>query len=115
MERERHPRWVLWSAQAGADGLVSKGIHLDRCWDIAEAHRLLVGGLTADPAVAWATACRLGTSDLPRGVGGDLFDFAAEDLPGDQGDPEMPVRSDGYLRPEAVNGPWQTSPAPMLP
>ncbi|MEP7034137.1 MAG: DNA polymerase [Dermatophilaceae bacterium] len=114
LEQERHPRWVFWSAQTGAAPLVRNGIHLDRCWDIAEAHRLLAGGLTADPAVAWATVCRLGTSDLPRVAGGDLFDFAAEDHPGDQGDSESPVRSDGYLRPEAVAGTWQTSPARIL-
>ena len=105
---------MFWSAQAEANPLVSNGIHLDRCWDIAEAHRILVGGRNADPAVAWATVCRLGTSDLPRAAGGDLFDFAAEDHPGDQGDPESPVRSDGYLRPEAVTGTWQTSPARAL-
>ncbi len=114
METARHPRWVFWSAQAEADPLVSHGIHLDRCWDIAEAHRVLVGGRAADPALAWATACRLATSDLPRAAGGDLFDFAAEHDPGDRGDPESPVRSDGYLRPEAVTGTWQTSPARVL-
>ena len=114
METARHPRWVFWSAQAEADPLVSHGIHLDRCWDIAEAHRVLVGGWAADPALAWATACRLATSDLPRAAGGDLFDFAAEHDPGDRGDPESPVRSDGYLRPEAVTGTWQTSAARVL-
>ena len=114
METARHPRWVFWSAQADADPLVSNGIDLDRCWDIAEAHRVLVGGRAADPALAWATACRLATSDLPRAAGGDLFDFAAEHDPGDRGDPESPVRSDGYLRPEAVTGTWQTSAARVL-
>jgi DNA polymerase I len=114
LETERHPRWVFWSAQAEAKPLVSKGICLDRCWDIAEAHQLLAGGRSADPAMAWAAVCRLGTSDLPRPAGGDLFDFATEDDPCDQGDPENPVRSDGYLRPEAVIGTWQTSPARAL-
>lgn len=114
IETERHPRWVYWAAQSEADILVRNGIHLNRCWDIAEAHRILVGGRAADPAVAWATVCRLGTSVLPRAAGGDLFDFASEDDPGDQGDPESPVRSDGYLRPEAVTGAWQTSPARVL-
>ena len=114
METARHPRWVFWSAQADADPLVSNGIDLDRCWDIAEAHRVLVGGRAADPAVAWATACRLATSDLPRAAGGDLFDFVVEHDPGDRGDPESPVRSDGYLRPEAVTGTWQTSAARVL-
>jgi DNA polymerase-1 len=47
-------------------------------------------------------------------AGGDLFDFAAEHQPGDRGDPESPVRSDGYLRPDAVAGTWQTSPQRVL-
>jgi len=114
MEGDRHPRWVFWSAQAEAEPLVRNGIHVDRCWDIAEAHRILVGGRAADPDVAWATVCRLGTSDMPRASGGDLFDFASEDHPGDQGDPDSPVRSDGYLRPEALTGMWQNSPARAL-
>ena len=114
MEGDRHPRWVFWSAQAEAEPLVRNGIHVDRCWDIAEAHRILVGGRAADPDVAWATVCRLGTSDMPRATGGDLFDFASEDHPGDQGDPDSPVRSDGYLRPEALTGTWQNSPARAL-
>src|SRR5450759_5204016 len=87
METTQHPRWVFWSAHAGANLLVSNGIHLDRCWDIAEAHRILVGGRNADPAVAWATVCRLDTSDLPRATGDDLFTFAAEHEPGDGSDP----------------------------
>ena len=114
VENDRHPRWVFWSAQAGANPLVSNGIHLDRCWDVAEAHRVQVGGRAADPGLAWATVCRLGTTDLPRAAGGDLFDFAAEHDPGDRGDPESPVRSDGYLRPEAVTGTWQASPERVL-
>jgi len=109
MESERHPRWVFWSTHADATPLVRHGIRLARCWDIAEAHRILVGGRDADPASAWATVCRLVTSNLPRAAGGDLFDFAVEHDPGDQGDPESPVRSDGYLRPEAASGTWQTS------
>ena len=92
---------------------MSHGVHLDRCWDIAEVHRLLVGGRAADPAIAWATVCRLVTSDLPRAAGGDLFDFAGDHEPGGD-DPESPVRSDGYLRPEAVAGTWQTSPQRVL-
>jgi len=109
MESGRHPRWVFWSAQADANPMVLRGIHLDRCWDIAEAHRILAGGRDADPALAWAAACRLVTSDLPRAAGDDLFDFAAKHDPGDCGDPESPVRSDGYLRPQAVAGTWQSS------
>jgi DNA polymerase I len=114
MEAFRHPRWVFWSAQADASKLVINVIHLDRCWDISEAHRILVGGRGHDPAVAWATVRHLATSDLPRAAGGDLFDFAAGHDLGDRGDPESPIRSDGYLRPEAVNGRWQNSTARVL-
>jgi DNA polymerase I len=114
LEGSRHPRWVFWSAQADAYPLVAQGIHLDRCWDIAEAHRILVGGRAADPALAWATVCRLDTATLPRTTGDDLFDFAAEHDPGDHGDPQSPVRSDGHLRPGAVAGSWQTTPARAL-
>ena len=114
VEAGRHPRWVFWSAEADAIPLVLKGIHLDRCWDIAEAHRILVGGHDADPALAWATACGLATSNLPRAAGADLFDFADDhDLSG-RGDPESPIRSDGYLRPEAVSGTWQSTTARAL-
>lgn len=111
LESGRHPRWVFWSTQADAHPLVLAGLHLDRCWDIAEAHRILAGGLDADPGLAWASVCRLPAADLPRTAGDDLFDFAAEHDPGDRGNPESPVRDDGYLRPEAVAGTWLTSPA----
>jgi len=109
LEAARHPRWVFWSAQADAISLVLKDIHLDRCWDIAEAHRILAGGRDGDPATAWATVCRLAAANLPRAAGDDLFDFAAEHDPAARGDPESPVRPDGYLRPEAVAGTWQRS------
>jgi DNA polymerase-1 len=114
IEAARHPRWVFWSAQTDAHPLIINGIHLDRCWDIAEAHRILVGGRAADPAMAWATVCQLLTSDLPRANGDDLFDFAADSDPGDHGNPQSPVRSDGFLRPEAVAGAWQSTPARAL-
>lgn len=113
-EASRHPRWVFWSARSDADPLVRNDIHVGRCWDIAEAHRILVGGRSADPAGAWATVCRLVSSGAPRTTAGDLFDFADDQDPGDVGDPECPVRSDGYLRPEAVAGTWQGSAARVL-
>jgi len=114
IEAASHPRWVFWSAQSDASPVVLQGGHLDRCWDIAEAHRILAGGRDAGAALAWATACGLSTSALPRASGADLFDFAAEHSPGDRGDPQSPVRSDGFLRPEAVAGTWQSSPERAL-
>jgi len=114
VEAGQHPRWVFWSAEADSTPLVFKGIHLDRCWDIAEAHRILVGGRDADPALVWATVCGLATSKLPRASGADLFDFADDHDPSGRGDPESPIRADGYLRPEAVNGTWQSTTARAL-
>jgi DNA polymerase-1 len=115
MEAEEHPRWVFWSARRDADPLVRNGIQLDRCWDIAEAHRILAGGRDAGEALAWARASRLATSQTPREAVDDLFDFASEHDPGDTGPSQSPVRSDGYLRPEAVAGTWQrSSPARCL-
>jgi DNA polymerase-1 len=108
-ETALHPRWVFWSAQGEATRLVPRGIGVNRCWDISEAHRILRGGRDGDPALAWATVRGLVTSSLPEGAGDNLFDFATEHGSGDRGDPENPVRSDGYLRPEAIAGTWQIS------
>ena len=108
-ETAQHPRWVFWSAQDEATRLVLRGISVNRCWDISEAHRILRGGRNGDPALAWATVCGLVTSSLPEGNSDNLFDFATEHSAGDRGDPENPVRSDGYLRPEAIAGTWQIS------
>ena len=109
LEAERHPRWVWWAAADAAAPLVRAGIRIDRCWDVLEVHRLVRGGWHTDPTLAWAHARGLDPAGLPRQAGGDLFDFvggATEDT----GDPDSPVRADGYLRPEAVGDGWLTAP-----
>ena len=109
LEAERHPRWVWWAAADTAAPLVRAGIRIDRCWDVLEVHRLVRGGWHTDPTLAWAHARGLDPAGLPRHAGGDLFDFvggATEDA----GDPDSPVRADGYLRPEGVGGGWLTAP-----
>ena len=109
LEAERHPRWVWWAAADTAAPLVRAGIRIDRCWDVLEVHRLVRGGWHTDPTLAWAHARGLDPAGLPRHAGGDLFDFvggATEDA----GDPDSPVRADGYLRPEAVGDGWLTAP-----
>ena len=58
-------RWVWWSAGADAAALASAGVPVARCWDVAEAHRLLVGGWEATPQVAWAAARDLDRAALP--------------------------------------------------
>ena len=59
-------RWVWWSAATDAWPLASARLPLARCWDVAEAHRLLVGGWEATPQVAWAAAHRLDARGAPR-------------------------------------------------
>jgi DNA polymerase-1 len=109
LEAERHPRWVWWSAAGTAAPLVRNGIHIDRCWDVLEVDRLARGGWATGPTLAWAAAHGLDPAGLPRPAGGDLFDFAGGRAD-DAGDSDSPVRPDGYLRPEAADGSWLTTP-----
>ncbi len=107
LEAERHPRWVWWDAAHDARPVVRRGIPVQRCWDLAEAHRLLLGGWAADPALVWATVCRLPADRLPRSTG-DLFDFAEDfSRPGEPVAPAIQagelLRADGYLRPDAAD------------
>ncbi|MDF2143771.1 DNA polymerase [Knoellia sp. p5-6-4] len=99
LERERSPRWTWWSAAQDAAPLVAARVPLARCWDVAEAHRILAGGWEASAHVAWARAQGLDPSTIPAATVGDLFDFGAAEA--DTGDPDSAVRTDGYLRPEA--------------
>ncbi|HET8602085.1 MAG TPA: DNA polymerase [Segeticoccus sp.] len=90
LEAERRPRWVWWEAASAARAPVEDGVQLARCWDVAEAHRLLDGGWRADPATAVAAsrgepappsvperASR--ATLLDRGGGATLFDDAEPD------------------------------------
>ena len=99
LERERSPRWTWWSAAHDAAPIVAARVPLARCWDVAEAHRVLAGGWEASPQLAWAHAQGLDPSTMPAAAVGDLFDFGAAEA--DTGDPDSAVRTDGYLRPEA--------------
>jgi DNA polymerase-1 len=103
-------RWVWWSASVDARPLASAGLPVARCWDVAEAHRLLAGGWEASPQVAWATAHQLDRAALPEATRGDLFDFSAADAtghaPGETGASRV-VRTDGYLDPDAGTSSWQ--------
>ena len=87
-----------------------KGIQVNRCWDVLEVHRLVRGGWATDPTLAWAAAHGLDPAGMPRPAGGDLFDFAGGAADGDAGDPDSPSARDGYLRPEAADGSWLTTP-----
>lgn len=100
------PRWVWWAAAGAGRMLVEGGVRPARVWDVAEAHRLLVGGMDADPDLAWATAHGLDPAGRPAAHRGDLLDLAGPGDDGDDGDDDSPVRPDGYLRADAVAGQW---------
>lgn len=115
LEAERHPRWVWWSAATTAVPLVRRGVALRRCWDIAECHRLLAGGWTAEPTIAWAWAESLDATAMPAAASGDLLDFATDEASNVDAEPcrDAPttaVRSDGHLRPEVLDRRWLCSP-----
>ena len=102
IDRDLRPRWTVWSPDTAA-ALVAHGVRIATCWDVAAVHRLQVGGWRNDPARVWATVHDLDRRHLP--VMGQL------DLMGGDGggDPDDPVRPDGYLRPEWCGGAWWSS------
>ena len=91
------PRWVWWKA-TDIRPLRESGVWLRRSWDVREAHRLIAGGLHAEPDLIWAIAHGLDPATRPARRTGDLFDL-------DDDDP-APVRSDGYLAPAALDPEW---------
>lgn len=97
-------RWVVWSARAV--GPLVEAVHLERTWDVAEAHRLVHGGWAADPGRVWATTHGLDRDGVPAAPTGDLFDLLQDDDA-----PDDLVRPDGYLRPDATTGAWLSTPA----
>ena len=99
------PRWVWWSIET-ATMLVDAGLRIGACWDIAAVHRLLAGGWRADPALVWATLGELPVESIPVSRPLDLFTQAEPEM----GDAEHPVRPDGYLRSDWVDGGWAERP-----
>jgi DNA polymerase-1 len=88
------PRWIMWSANT-ASTLIEGGLRIAKSWDIATVQRLLVGGWRTDPARAWAALHDLRVDEMPVVAAIDLFSQIDEDH-----EPDEPVRSDGYLKPE---------------
>ncbi len=103
VEEAFRPRWIFWGPEA--EQLVSAGVRVAKCWNIAAVHRLLVGGWRADPARVWADLQGLESDSLPALAPVDLF----TDLL-DVGPPDEPVRADGHLHPEwlAEDFEWTT-------
>jgi DNA polymerase-1 len=112
-DAELHPRWVCWDQQSAA-ALVTAGVRVATCWDVAAVHRLLAGGWQADAALVWAWLHDLRSADIPVPGQLDLLGGGAADGGADGGagsGDEGPVRPDGHLRAEWVGGGWRTSPA----
>jgi DNA polymerase I len=107
VEEALRPRWVMWS-NATAIALVEAGVRVATAWDIAAVHRLLFGGWRADPALVLARLGDLALDAIPTMAPPDLFSAAADDAGDDR--PDDPVRRDGYLRPDWVDGGWSTTP-----
>jgi DNA polymerase-1 len=99
LEAREQPRWVCWSAARDLAPLTAAGGVLARAWDVAEAHRLLLGGWDAEPGACWAAAHGIPLATVPPPPTGDLFDAAAT---GDAA-PASLVRPDGHLRPDAAD------------
>lgn len=116
VEREIRPRWVVWSPDTAA-ALVAAGVRVATCWDVAAVARLLFGGWRADPALVWARLHDLPDDTVPTLAPLDLFSQAAEPGPGagtgvgdGAGEGDGPVRPDGHLHPEWVDGGWAATP-----
>jgi len=105
------PRLVWWSAAVDARALLAHGIRPARCWDVAEAHRLLHGGWEATPQVAWASAHGLAVDALPQARRGDLFDFSTAD---GSPPPGTVVRPDGHLSAEGGLPGWEPDDETLL-
>lgn len=105
LERREHPRWLVVSADAGLRPLVRAGLHVQRCWDLAEVHRLLHGGWRADLGRVWAAAEELDPEGVPEPRRDDLFGLLAD--PAESA--EDAIRPDGYLRPDLLDPAWATS------
>ncbi|WP_295701543.1 DNA polymerase [Lapillicoccus sp.] len=108
-EAAQHPRWLVTSAGDARVALLAAGVRVDRCWDVAEVHRLLHGGWTAAPPQVWASVAGLDPAGIPTRPSGDLFDFVAAPSGAPQDHPDSPLRSDGHLRVDAFEASWATS------
>lgn len=111
LEAERRPRWVVPEARHLA-GLVAEGVPVARLWDIAEVHRLLVGGWSADLGTVAAHLDGLALDGIPRSGPEDLFTASAPTPPDER--PDDPIGPDGYLRADALLPSWADSDERLL-
>lgn len=108
IERDHQPRWV-WLDRTTPAALVACGVHLARCWDVLVLHRLQHGGWCDSVPDMWIARHRLDPDRAPRMGQLDLLAAGADS----GGDPDDPIRPDGYLRPEWTSGGWADTPSRM--
>jgi DNA polymerase I len=103
------PRWVWWSEETPNE-LVTHGVRVGTCWDIAAVHRLIHGGWKANPAIVWSLATGLSLDGMPEMGQLDLLSVqTSTDFDGGAVDVENPIQHDGYLQPEWVAGAWAST------
>ena len=110
LERTEHPRWLVPSAAIALRPLVDAEVRVQRCWDVAEVHRLVHGGWRADLGRVWAAVQGLDPEAVPRPAADDLFDLLDADRAGEH-ETDSAVRPDGYLRPDVLDPSWAASDA----
>ena len=93
-------RWVWWEARGQGAELVTAGIRVRACWDLAAVSRLIFGTTRNDPGAVWAAAAGL-LAPAPAQPVADLLDA-------DDDDPD-PVRTDGQLSTRWQRGAWAES------
>ncbi|MDG1365942.1 MAG: DNA polymerase [Acidimicrobiales bacterium] len=107
--RELHgdvgPRWVWWGRGSAADPIAMAGVPIDRCWDVTVVHRLLNGTWRAPLGVVWASLQKLDLDTLPK-----MGQLGLLDAPAVEGDRGQPIRPDGHLRPEWIDGGFGETP-----
>ncbi len=98
------PRWVWWGRET-SEVLAAAHLPVDRCWDVQTVHRFLAGTWNAPLGAMWATLLELPHDTLPT-----MGQLGLLDAPVDEGDRDQPVRPDGHLRPEWIDGGFAESP-----
>ncbi|MEM7322320.1 MAG: DNA polymerase [Actinomycetota bacterium] len=101
LDSDRRPRWVWWD-RSTADLLAEAGVSVSRCWDVLTVNRLLRGGWRTSIAEVWALLNDLDPETIPKMGQLDLLSQTGDD----GGDQNHPVRPDGHLRPEWIDGGW---------
>ena len=104
IEQRLRPRWVWWSIDTPSL-LTAAGLRVATCWDLSAVHKIINGGWKADVVRIWCGMHGLSPALAP--VAGQL------DLSGGERGVrrEDPVRPNGYLRAEWVDGAWGQSSA----